>query len=72
MAAASFKPFIDPGISMSVNTILMCKRLSRILTAWPAFLASTASKPAPATRSTAAIRRSGFFYYEVDLAFERN
>ena len=58
-AAASFRPSIEPGISMSVNTMWMSLRVSRIRIASSASLASIATNPASSTRSTAAILRSG-------------
>ena len=46
-ARASLIPSIDPGMLMSVNTILISSRLSKILTASSAFDAQSGSNPAP-------------------------
>jgi hypothetical protein len=59
MQAASFMPSMPRGMSMSVNTIRMSLRASRMRTASVASAASTASNPALSTMSTAAILRSG-------------
>ena len=58
-ACASFIPSIDPGMLMSVNTILISSRLSRILMASSAFDAQSGSNPASRIMSTASIKISG-------------
>ena len=58
-ACASLIPSIDPGMLMSVNTILISPRLSRIRMASSAFDAQSASNPASRIMSIASIRMSG-------------
>ena len=59
MACASLIPSIDPGMLMSVNTILISPRLSKIRIASSAFDAESASNPASRIMSIASIRISG-------------
>jgi hypothetical protein len=58
-ACASLIPSIDPGMLMSVNTILISSRLSRIRMASSAFDAQSGSNPASQIMSIASIRMSG-------------
>ena len=55
-AWASFIPFMEPGMSISVNTTSISSRVSSRRMASPAFEASTTSKPAFLIISTASMR----------------
>ena len=58
MLAASSMPSMLPGMSMSVKTILMSSRDSKIRTASSALLASIASNPASSATATAVRRKT--------------
>jgi len=56
MARANFSPSIEPGMSMSVKTMRMSFRASKMAMASSALDASIALYPAPSTKSAACIR----------------
>jgi len=56
IARANFSPSIEPGMSMSVKTMRMSFRASKMAMASSALDASIALYPAPSTKSAACIR----------------
>ena len=56
IARANFSPSIEPGMSMSVKTMQMSFRASKMAMASSALDASIALYPAPSTKSAACIR----------------
>jgi hypothetical protein len=56
IAQANFSPSIEPGMSMSVKTMRMSFRASKMAMASSALDASIALYPAPSTKSAACIR----------------